>query len=90
MAVYRITPPQNPLGRALAAVVALALFAGAFMLGLVALAVVAGLAVLLGSAAWLNGWRLRRKLRRSGQQSAAQGQTIEAEYTVVSRRRDPP
>lgn len=91
MAVYRITPPQNPLARALAAVVALALFAGAFMLGLVALAVVAGLAVLLGAFAWLNAWRLRRKLRRSGgPQAAAQGQTIEAEYTVVSRRRDPP
>lgn len=87
MAVYRITPPQNPLARLLAAVVAILVMAGAFMLGLVALAVVAGIAVLLGLAAWVNGLRLRRKAGREPSR-AARSQTIEAEYTVISRRRD--
>lgn len=92
MAVYRITPPQNPLARVLAAIVALAVLAGAFMLGLVVFAVVAGLALVLGVAACLRGLFLRHRGRRDGAPAdtrTRRSETIEAEYTVISRRREP-
>jgi hypothetical protein len=92
MAVYRITPPQNPLGRALAAVVALLVLAGAFMLGLVVFAIVAGLAVIVGIVAWARGLFLRHsgaKAPSPRESPAKPSQTIEAEYTVISRRREP-
>jgi len=74
----------------LAAVFAAVALAGAFMLGLVALAVIAGLAVVVGIAAWIQAWRIRRRLRQAMEQAPAsrEGGVIEAEYTVISRHEE--
>jgi hypothetical protein len=99
MAVYITPPPRNPVARVFAVLIGLLLMAGAFMLGLVALAIFAGFALLLGVVIWIRTWRLRRQLRRQGspaqaapgqQAGPAKGQVIDAEYTVVEKRHDPP
>lgn len=76
--------------------------AGAFMVGMVAFLVVAGVALLAGTALWLRVAWIKRKLRKNGfntgtvndgqpgQSQNHQGQVIDAEYTVVSEKKDPP
>lgn len=91
MPVYLTPPPQNPLTRVVAAIVALLVLAGAFMLGLVALAIVAGLGLAIGLAAWIRAaWNGRRSTTGGPTPSPRprRGQSIEAEYTVVSRQED--
>jgi len=78
------------------AVVGLLVLVGSFMVGLVALAVVAGLGLLGGLVFWARVAWIRRQLRK--QQAAGddarrrypehstQSEYIETEYTVVSRR----
>lgn len=91
MPVYFTPPPGNPLTRLVAAILAVLVMVGAFMLGVVALAVVTGLAVILGVAMWLRTWRIRRNLRRGAatrRDGARESDIIDAEYTVISRRRD--
>ena len=63
MPVYISPPPRNPLTQLLAAVVGVLAMAGAFIFGLVALAVVAGLAAILGIAAWIYSWRIRKQIK---------------------------
>lgn len=91
MAVYLTSTKSGPLTRLLASVLAVAMLVGAFMLGLVFLAVVLGAALVLGVAAWLRGWWLRRKGAADPDRQAAPdsrpSSVIEAEYTVVSRER---
>ena len=105
MPVYMTPPPRSPLAQLLTAVVAAVVMAAGFMLGIVALVVFAGVALV----AWLGFWLRAKWLGRSnvqGPEPGAQGrprgparphsrqrsggQTIEAEYEVVSRRQDPP
>ena len=93
MPVYLTPPPRNPLAQAAAAVVALLALVGAFMLGIVALAVFAGLALAASLALWLRAKWLSRADGPAPSRGAGSGhrsRTIEAEYTVVRRRRDPP
>lgn len=75
-------PASNPLGRLLFGLLGVVALVGAFFFGLVILAVAVG----IGAIAWLafsfRLWWLRRKVGRSG------GETIDAEYRVVSRHRD--
>jgi hypothetical protein len=82
------------------ALVGLAVLVGSFMLGLVALAVVAGIGLLAGLVIWLRVAWIRRQLRKQGfgfpggpegqgaSHQGAESEAIEAEYTVVSKRRD--
>ncbi|MEJ2534014.1 MAG: hypothetical protein P8008_00675 [Gammaproteobacteria bacterium] len=87
-----ISPPRSPLARLLGAIVAVLVLAGAFMLGLAALAVIFGLALVVALAAWVRGWWLARTGRASGTGAEDEGPTgsgsIEAEYTVISTRRE--
>ena len=95
MPFYINPPPQNPLVRFLAAIVAALTLAGAFMLGIVALAVVAGLGLLIWLGVWARTFWIRRQLGRQAK-STPQGttgastdkQVIETEYTVISRNQD--
>ncbi len=87
MANYRQTfyrVPESPIARFGLALVGLVLLVLSFFVGLVFLAVGAGLAVLGGIALSVRGWWLRRK-----GSSPQDDDLVEAEYRVVDRRRDP-
>jgi len=91
MPYYISPPPQNPLTRILAAIVAVFALVGFFMLGMVALLVIAGVALIGGLALWLRVAFIKRRLRKSGMdfspastKQQESGDVIDAEYTVIS------
>ena len=91
MPYYISPPPQNPLTRIIAAVIAVVTLVGALMLGMVALLVVAGVGLIAGLALWLRVAWIKRRLQKSGvdfnadpQTQRQSGDVIDAEYTVVS------
>lgn len=100
MSYYLNPPPQGPLVRIVAGIVAILALVGAFMVGMVALLVVAGIAVIAGLAIWIRVAWIKRQLRKSGidldsyvrgpgeRQSNVSEQFIEAEYTVISESED--
>ncbi len=95
MPMYINPPPQNPLTRIIATIIAVFALAGAFMIGMVALLVVAAVALVAGLAIWLRIVWIKRRLRKSGvelnvgvAESRQSGQVIDAEYTVVSNQKD--
>jgi hypothetical protein len=103
MTYYISPPPPNLLSRIVGAIVATAVLIGAFMVGMVALLVVAGVGVVLGIAIWLRVAWIKRQIRKSGMAPGAgvqsdagartppdSGRVIDAEYTVVSEPRDQP
>lgn len=90
MAKYYISPPPvSPLGRIIASVLGLVVIIGAVIFGFFLLAAAAALGLLLWAGLAMRGWWLRRK---GAEQPRAAGrgesEVIEAEYTVISRRRD--
>jgi hypothetical protein len=97
MPLYISPPPANPLTRFVMALVGLLVLVGSFMLGLVALAVVAGLGLVAGIALWIRVAWIRRKLRKEGfgdvpgaePGNRSETDVLEAEYTVVRTRKDP-
>ncbi len=91
MPYYINPPPQNPLTRAIAAIVAVFTLVAAFMVGMAALLVVAGVGAVVGIAIWLRVIWIKRRLRKSGVDLNARmdiptetGHVIDAEYTVIS------
>ena len=100
MPYYLNPPPLGPLVRIVTGIVAALALVGLFMVGMVALAVVAGVVLVAGLAIWLRVVWIKRKLRKSGidldshirdsgaRQSNVSGQVIEAEYTVISESED--
>lgn len=95
MPYYISPPPQNPLTRIIAAIVAAFVLAGAFTIGIAALLVVAGVGLIAGLALWLRVAWIKHRLRKSGVDFGAgaapapdhqrkSADVIEAEYTVVS------
>lgn len=95
MPYYISPPPQNPIMRILTAIIAVFILAGAFMLGMAALLVVAGVGLVAGIVIWLRVAWIRRKLQKDGvdigvtrQAPSSTGHTIDAEYTVVSEQKD--
>ncbi len=90
MPVYITPPPRNPLTQLLGIVIGVAMLALGFMLGIVALAVVAGLGLALWIAAWFRG---RKPVTRGPDRKPdnhRNTETIDAEYTVISRDSEPP
>jgi hypothetical protein len=90
MPYYLHPPPQGPLARIVASIIAVFVLVGAVMLGMVALLVIAGLALVTGVAVWLRIIWIKRRLKNSGVDlrgeaagHAASGHVIDAEYTVV-------
>ena len=85
-----ISPPKiSPLGRVLGAVFGLLVLAGFLVFGFFVL--LAALALGLLAWAWLavRALWLRRKQPAPGpDRPVAESEIIEAEYTVISRRRD--
>ena len=97
MPYYISPPPQNPLSRFITAIIAIFVLAGAFMIGMAALLVVAGIGLIAGIAIWLRVAWIKRRLRKSGVDlgvnvdiSRQSGQVIDAEYTVISETQDQP
>jgi len=93
MPYYISPPPQGPLTRIIAAIVTVFALIGAFMIGMAALLVVGGIALVIGFAIWLRVLWIKRQLRKSGvdlnanmNMGASQdsGHVIDAEYTIVS------
>ena len=95
MPYYISPPPQGPLTRIIAAIIAVFALVGAFMIGMAALLVVAGVGLIAGIVIWLRLAWIKRKLRKSGVDVGVQmntprdsGHVIDAEYTVISDRQD--
>lgn len=91
MPIYISPPPQSPLTRIIAGIIAVFVLIGTLTIGMVAFLVVAGIGLIAGIALWLRISWIKHRLRKSGvdmgggvdipQQS---GHVIDAEYTVVS------
>jgi len=83
---------MNPVVRVLAALFAVFAFVGAFFFGLIILAVVVGLGLLFWLGIRLRLWWIRRHAPQSKVSESvppSEGEVIDAEYTVVSKERDP-
>ena len=79
-------PPQSPLTRLIGGIVAVITLIGAFMLGMVALLVVAAAGLIAAVAIWLRVIWIKRQMRKNG--VARDGDVIEAEYTVISKHEE--
>lgn len=79
-------PPQSPLTRLIGGIVAVITLIGAFMLGMVALLVVAAVGLIAAVAIWLRVIWIKRQMRKNG--VARDGDVIEAEYTVISKHEE--
>jgi len=99
MTYYISPPPQGPLTRIVAAIITVFALIGAFMIGMAALLVVGGVALVAGLAIWLRVIWIKHQLRKSGVDlgaatgasrgaSGQSGHVIDAEYTVVSETED--
>ena len=100
MTHYINPPPQGPLSRIIAAIFAVLMLVGAFMIGMVALLFIAGAGLIAGLAIWLRVIWIKRQLRKNGVDLGAgkkpttagaakeTGHVIEAEYTVISEREE--
>ncbi len=81
---------MNPISRIIASLVAILVIVGAFIFGIFVLAAV----VVLGLVGWvafaIRRWWLRRQGISPGEQpeTVRESEIIEAEYTVISRRRE--
>ena len=91
MPYYISPPPQSPLTRVIAAIITVFALIGAFMIGMAALLVVGGIALVAGLVIWLRVIWIKRLLKKSGVDLGAKtatqresGNFIDAEYTVVS------
>jgi len=91
MPYYISQTPMNPLSRVLAALVAALALVGALFFGLVVLVLIVGLGLVFWLGLRLRIWWFRRHLPRNEvtpDHNPGQGEVIDAEYTVVSKRRD--
>jgi hypothetical protein len=95
MPIYISPPPQSPLTRIIAGIIAVFVLIGTFTIGMVAFLVVAGIGLIAGIALWLRISWIKHRLRKSGVDMGAgagagvniprqSGHVIDAEYTVVS------
>jgi hypothetical protein len=91
MPYYISPPPQNPLTRIIAGIIAVFVLIGTFTIGMVAFLVVAGIGLIAGIALWLRISWIKHRLRKNGVDMGAgvdiprqSGHVIDAEYTVVS------
>lgn len=95
MPYYISPPPQSPLSRIIAAIIAVLALVGSFVIGIAAFLVIAGVGLIAGIAIWFRVAWIRRRLQKSGfdpgvrtDASGGPGQVIDAEYTVISSSED--
>jgi len=80
-------PAANTLSRFLLGALGIAALIAAFFFGLVVLALAVGLGLIAWLLLALRLWWLRRRMPPGGP-AGGDGEVIEAEYRVVSRRQD--
>ncbi|MSQ97825.1 MAG: hypothetical protein EXR85_00780 [Xanthomonadales bacterium] len=89
---YYISPPaMNPLSRLLTALVAALSLIGFFFFGLVVASILLTVLLAFGLLFWVRSLWLGRKLavnRAPLGPAGQQGEVIDAEYTLVHRRRE--
>jgi len=97
MPYYISPPPQNPLSRIIAGIIAVFALIGTLVIGFAAFLVIAGIALVAGIAIWLRVAWIKRRLQKNGIDSGTRtdasnnsGQVIDAEYTVISSSEDHP
>lgn len=100
MRYYLAPPPQDPLSRIVAGIVAVLALIGAFFFGMFVLALAVGLGVLAWLGLTLRMWWLHRRWAREaasrGRNGAGRpaapdargGDVIDADYEVIARRDD--
>lgn len=95
MPYYISPPPQNPVTRIITAIIAVFVLAGAFMVGMAALLVVAAVGLIAGIVIWIRVAWFKRQLQKNGvnlgmsnNAPPSSGHIIDAEYTVVSEQQD--
>lgn len=95
MPYYLNPPPQSPLTRLIAAIIAVFALVGSFMIGLAALLVVACVGIVLAIAIWFRVAMIKRRLKKEGvnfgektSKPEQSGHVIDAEYTVISETDD--
>ena len=98
MPLYLAPPPMNPVSRILAGILAVVALVAAFFFGFFVLILAAGLGVLAWLLLTVRMWWLRRQWARQGpgtrargagwpdSDSAREGDVIDADYEVVTRR----
>jgi hypothetical protein len=96
--LYIAPPPMNPVSRILAGILAVVVLVAAFFFGFIVLVLAAGLGVLAWLLLSLRMWWLRRQWARGGSGGHMQddgwsesdrtheGEVIDADYEVISRR----
>jgi len=96
MPYYLHPPPQGPLARIVASIIAVFVLVGAVMLGMVAFLVIAGLALVAGVVIWLRIAWIRRRLKKEGidlrdraTRAPDSSHVIDAEYTVIDASGEP-
>jgi Flp pilus assembly protein TadB len=95
MPYYISPPPQNPFTRLIAAIIAVFVLVGSFMIGVAALLVVAAVGLVLAIAIWIRVAWIKRRMKKEGvnfgtnvDMSQKPGNVIDAEYTVISESED--
>jgi hypothetical protein len=93
MPYYISPPPQSPLTRIVAAIIAAFALVGAFIIGTAALLVVLAIGLVAGLALWLRVAWIKHQLKKGGidlsagmrtEKPTETGEVIDAEYTVIS------
>jgi hypothetical protein len=93
MPYYISPPPQSPLTRIVAAIIAAFALVGAFIIGTAALLVVLAIGLVAGLALWLRVAWIKHQLKKGGfdlnagrrtETRTDTGEVIDAEYTVIS------
>lgn len=95
MPYYINPPPQNPLTRIIAAVIAVFALVGSFMIGMAALLVVACVGLVAAIVIWIRISLLKRRMRKEGvgfgeamNKPPDSGHVIDAEYSVISEEKE--
>ncbi len=88
MRYYISPPPANPLSRIVAAILAVMVIVASAIFGLFLFAAAVGLGLLAWMGLALRAWWARRRGTEQPERRPRQAETIDAEYTVISKRRD--
>ena len=95
MPYYISPPPQGPLARIIAAIIAVFVLVGSFMIGVAALLVVACIGLVAAIVIWIRVSLIKRRMKKEGMgfdsvmnKPPDSGNVIDAEYTVISEETD--